>query len=64
MIENVYISLPSSVTKFEFGVGNNFMIVFLNSTVFKLTDMFILYFFIQDVHANKKLLKKKGYKIM
>ena len=35
-----------------------------NSTIFKLTDLFILYFFIQNVHANKKVFKKKGYKIM
>jgi len=35
-----------------------------NSTVFKLTDFFILYFFIQNVYANKKVEKKKGYKIM
>ena len=31
---------------------------------FRLTDLFILYFFIQNVHANKKLFKKKGYTIM
>jgi len=35
-----------------------------NSTLFKLTDLFILYFFIQNVYANKKLFQKKGYKVM
>jgi len=34
------------------------------STIFKLTDLFILYFFIQNVYANKKIFKIKGYKIM
>ena len=34
------------------------------STIFKLTDLFILYFFIQNVYANKKWIKKKGYKVM
>ena len=33
----------------------------LNSTVFKLTDLFILYFYIQNVYANKKVLKIKSY---
>ena len=32
--------------------------------VFRLTDLFILYFFIQNVYANKKVFKIKGYKIM
>ena len=35
-----------------------------NSTLFKLTDFFILCFFIQNAYANKKLFQKKGYKIM
>jgi len=34
------------------------------STIFKLTDLFILYFFIQNIYTNKKLFKKKGYKVM
>ena len=29
------------------------------STIFKLTDLFILYFFIQNVYANKNYLRKK-----
>ena len=33
------------------------------STLFKLTDLFILYFFIH-IYANKKLFQKKDYKIM
>jgi len=28
-----------------------------NSTVFKLTDLFVLYFFIQNVYANKKYVR-------
>ena len=32
--------------------------------MFKVTDLFILYFFIQNVYANKKIFKIKGYKIM
>ena len=35
-----------------------------NSTILKITDLYILYFFIQIVYANKKLFQKKGYKIM
>ena len=35
-----------------------------NSTVFRLTDLFSLYFFIQNVNANKKVFKIKGYTIM
>ena len=35
-----------------------------NSTVFRLTDLFILYFFVQSVYANKKVFEIKGYKIM
>ena len=35
-----------------------------NSIIFKLTDLFILYFFIQNLHADKKLFKNKGYKTM
>ena len=31
-----------------------------NSTIFKLTGLFILYFFIQNVYADKNLFKKKG----
>ena len=31
-----------------------------NSTSFKLTDLFILYFFIQNVYANKKVFKKNA----
>jgi len=31
-----------------------------NSTIFKLTDLFILYFSIQNVYADKKIFKKKG----
>ena len=34
------------------------------STIFKVTDLFILYFFIQNVYTNKKLFKNKGYKVM
>jgi len=34
------------------------------STIFKLTDLFILYFFIKNVYANKKIFERKGYKIM
>ena len=30
----------------------------------KLTDLFILYFFIQKVYTKKKLFNKKGYKVM
>ena len=34
------------------------------STIFKLTDLFILYYFIQNVYANKKkLFKKKAIKL-
>jgi len=33
------------------------------STIFKLTDLFILYFFIQNVYGNKKLFKKKANKL-
>ena len=29
-------------------------------TIFKLTDFFILYFFIQNIYAYKKVFKKKG----
>ena len=35
-----------------------------NSTVFRLTDLFILYFFVQNVYANKKVSKIKCYTIM
>ena len=35
-----------------------------NPTLFKLTDLFIFYFFVQNVYANKKLYQKKGYKII
>ena len=31
-----------------------------NSTLFNLTDLYILYFFIQNIYADKKVLKKKG----
>ena len=31
-----------------------------NSTIFYLTDLFILYFFIQNAHADKKVSKTKG----
>ena len=34
------------------------------STIFKLTELFILNLFIPNVYANKKLFKKKGYKIV
>ena len=34
-----------------------------NSTIFKLTDLFILYFFIQNVYANKKYIEKKVKKL-
>ena len=30
-----------------------------NSTIFKLTDLFTLYFFIQNVYANKKSIHDK-----
>ena len=33
------------------------------STIFKLTDLFILYFFIQNVYTNKNYLGKKGIKL-
>ena len=39
-------------------------ILLLLFEILKLTDLFILYFFIQNVYANKKLFKKKGYKVM
>ena len=32
------------------------------STIFKLTDLFMLYLFIQNVHANKKLIRTKAIK--
>ena len=35
-----------------------------NSTILKLTDLFILYFFIQNVYADKKVFKQKGKNIM
>ena len=35
-----------------------------NSTVFKFTDLFISYSFIQNIYANKKLFQIKGYKNM
>ena len=35
-----------------------------NSTIFKVTDLFILYFFIRNVYENKRVFKIKGYKIM
>jgi len=35
-----------------------------NSTVLRLTDLFILYFFILNVYADKKVFKIKGYKII
>jgi len=31
---------------------------------FRLTDLFVLYFFIQNNYANKKIFIIKGYKIM
>ena len=31
-----------------------------NSTIIYFTDLFILYFFIQNAYANKKVFKKKG----
>ena len=35
--------------------------VFVNdSLIFKLTDLFILYFFIQNVYANKNVIREKG----
>ena len=37
-----------------------FKILVYNSTIFKLTDLFILYYFIQNVYADKKVFKKKG----
>ena len=30
-----------------------------NSTIFYLTDMFIIYFFLQNAYADKKVFKKK-----
>ena len=38
--------------------------VFSSITQQSFTDLFILYFFIQNVYANKKVFKIKGYKIM
>ena len=35
-----------------------------NSTIYKLADLFILYYFVQNVYADKKVFKKKGWKIM
>ena len=35
-----------------------------NSTVFRLTDLFLLYFFIPNVYANKIIFKIKVYEIM
>ena len=35
-----------------------------NSTIFKLTDLFLLYFFIQNVYADKKEFEKKRPTIM
>ena len=35
-----------------------------NLTVFRLTDLFILYFFNQNVYVNNKVFQIKGYKIM
>ena len=35
-----------------------------NSTVFRLTDLLILYFFIQNINANKKIFWIKSYEIM
>ena len=35
-----------------------------NSLIFKLTDLLILYFFIQNVYANKKVFCNKGQNIM
>ena len=35
-----------------------------NSIIFKLTDLFILYFFIQNVYANKKVFVKKRSKFL
>ena len=32
--------------------------------MFKLIDLSILYFFIQNIYAYKKVFKKKGYTIM
>ena len=34
-----------------------------NSTIFKLTDLFILYFFIQNVYADEKVFLKKTTKL-
>ena len=34
-----------------------------NSTIFKLTNLFIFYFFIQNVNANKKYLRKETNKV-
>ena len=31
-----------------------------NSTLFKLRDLFILYFFIENVYADKKVFEKKA----
>ena len=35
-------------------------ILVYNSIIFKLKDMFILYFFIRNVYTDKKVGKKKG----
>ena len=40
-------------------IGNKTYFGLYNSTLFKLTDLFILFFFIQNVYADKKIFQKK-----
>ena len=46
-----------SIWFLEFVIKN---VLVYNSTIFKLTDLFILYFFIQNAYADKKLFRQKA----
>jgi len=49
-----------SIRFFLFDIKRVFVYI---STIFKLMDLFILYFLIQNVYANKKYLRKKAVKL-